>query len=405
MPTATRGCPCGAHVTDPDASVTYITDTLIDAVFSGVLSKVKYLGVLAPYIGNVVNVGLICSLPKPVMPDWTLADFVNPQSALTKAGLMLYNKIYELNCTCDDCPPITDCGEGDSLPVCPGDGYPVPDTYDRRYHIPTGSDVWIANSETCLGLKNGTWIYWYGDGPDNSVGHVNVRDGADNAPGDTWYVPDSGAPGPCLTLYFSGAQTGPIDPIPVPPDGVDDWYGPAPCTNSDICASLSETNERVRRIEFLTSVIAGPNFGLTSEIVATLPGVGNVSGSLVDVLPRLFEGIAPIQPSQLTNPVTSTVSSPTTIDVTDKAFLRITPTDVPASLGYRGSGDSEIYYSNHRTPGPGWAVLLGIDGVIAHRELIYPSGTEITIPSTCTAVALHLTAGVTATVTTYERQV
>lgn len=407
------GCPCGAHVTDPDGLVTYVTDELIDLVFTGVLSKLKYLGVLAPYIGNVLDVATICASPKPPQPEWELADFVTPQAALLKASQLLRSKVYELNCTCDDCPPITGCGMGTNvLTVIHTDGYdPTGDNEEWRYHIPTGADLWIEGpGGGCFGLHNGVWIIWTMDGPNPSglpanrtVGHIHIGDGNDVGPGTNWWAPDYGE---SVTIYFSGPQEPVIEPIPEAPDGVADWYGPPACTNSDICASLAVTEERIRRIEFLATVIAGPLYGVTATYSGTFPGMASpITGTLSEYLPRALAALAPITAAQLANPVVDTIDTSSLVDVEGAAYVRIALVTVPPYIGSRGTGASEIYYSRSGSPGPGWLLVMGADGVLSEHRIAYPLGMEIALPATATDLAIHLEPGVEITVTTYTRQV
>lgn len=402
-----NSCPCLAEVTDPDGLVTYVTDALLDAVFAGVLSKLKYLGVVAPFIGSPIDVAAICAAPKPYQPEWTLADFVTPQTAMNKASQLLRAKIYELNCTCLPCPPSTTCGTGTCIIVTADDGYfPDPDEQGvKAYHIDAGAGIWAArvSDGDCKGWFSGIDITWHIGGVFDPTNAVAVCNGGGTGC-VAWPTVGSGFSG-AVQLCFDGTPNAPVEPIPEAPDGVADWYGPPACTNSDICASLAITEERIRRIEFFTSVIAGPIYGVTAPIYATIPGGGPIEGTLADFLGRAVTALAPITPAQLISETTVNITESSFIDVTGLAYVNIAPTVVPGNMGIRGADDARIYYSNHRTPGPGWITILGHSGILGHRELLYPSGLEMVLPGTSTGLAIELSAGVEVDVTTWEREV
>lgn len=407
MPTGPYDCPCGAHVTDPNAAVTYVTDTIIDAVLAGVTGAVKWLGVLAPFSGSLLDVATICASPKARQPTWSLADVANLPVAGIKAGEMLRAKVYELLCTCDDCPPVTNCASGGTIvEVGPGDGY-LPDPAQPavlEYFIPTGTAIYaerIADSY-CIGFFSGVDIVWHVGGVFDPANGTTIQNAAG---GGAFSWSQNILPGN-YRLYIGGTPQPPSEPVPEPPTGLDDWYGPPACTNDDICASLGVTEERIRRIEYLTDYLVGLAIGTQSPVSVTLPGLNApITGGWPAVAGAIVTALAPIQPAQLVNPTTVPITTSTTITVTGKAFLRADLTTVPAWVGYRGSGDTEIYWNNSRTPGPGWLVMLGIDGVIGHEALRYPGGTELVIPSTCSAVAIQLSPGVEVSLTTFDREI
>lgn len=401
-----NSCACGAHPTDPDGVVTFITDTLIDAVLGGVAGKLKYLGVVAPFVGNVVNVGLICSLPKPAQPEWELSDFANPQTALNKAAQMLYSKIYELNCTCNDCPPVAGCGSGgEPIIVGPENGYRIfPEENEIRYWQTSGAPIaYIERADaTCYGPFDGVAITWHLNGvfdPSNGVS-VCHEDGTHC---QSW---SQNSISGTVTIHLGGSNDKPIEPIPEPPDGVDDWYGPAPCTDSDICVVLDDIAERVRRVEFLTTVIAGPLFGVTASYTGTFPGISTpIVGQLNDWLPRALAAVAPVQPSQLVSPDVTPITGSSLVELDGEAYAVLELTTVPDYLGYRGEGDSQVYHFNAPRFAAGWLLVIGQEGVLANYDIRYGAGLEFPIPSTATALALHLSAGVEVSLTTYGRAV
>jgi hypothetical protein len=404
MPDA-MSCPCGAEPTDPDGFVAYLTDTLLDLIFTGVLSKLKYLGVLAGWIGSPIDVASICASPKVRQPTWTLEDFAFPNRVWVKAGQMLYARLYELNCTCLTCPPATTCNTGTCVVVTPDDGYPRPgfEEEHRQYHVDVGSEIWVARGDgVCIGLLNGVLITWTGIVGSDPPTAVQVCEGG----GTNCSAYVTTAVGNGLTLCYQTVDAPPDEPIPEAPDEVEDWYGPAPCSNADICATLAHVSEMVRRVEFLTTVIAGPLYGITAPIDVTMPGLSApLSGTLSEVLGRALTGLAPIQQTQLSSPATTVINVSSVIDVEGAAYAHIEPTVIPTTMGYRGGGDTQIYYATGVAFALGWVVIMGEDGVLGHQNLVYPSGLEMVLPSTATALAIHLEPGVEVDVTTWQRTV
>jgi len=403
-----EGCPCGAHVAPAYSAVSYVTQALIETLVDTITKRSKYGQCIGFVLGTVLDVNTICASERVQKPrDFTIADFVvwfPVGQAL--AMQWLYYLAYVQLCECDTCPPISDCGDGTCLTVGPGNGYPRPgfEGLQNQYYWPAGTDLYIARQDnTCLGLHNGTLITWNIDSDDDPNLGVEICEG--NGTGCVSY--HGSTVGQFVNLCIgSGTGPPPDPPWPDAPTGVADWYGPPACTTSDICTALEYVYTTTRQIQNLVQVIAGDTWGLTAPVDVTLPGInGPITGTLATALTRLITALAPTQPSQLVAPTTTPVTGTTTVDVTGTAYARIDLATVPASLGSRGEGANEVYYSNHRTPGPGWAVVHGIDGVLSHRELLYPSGTEFEIPSTATDLALWLSPGVAVTVTTYLRDV
>lgn len=402
------GCPCGAHINPAYQAVDYITQALVDLIVDSATKRLKFGPFIASILGIPIDTLSICDLPRPPKPaDFELTDFVAffPLGQAKFAQWLAY-KAYEFVCECDDCPPITSCNQGSySLVVTPGMGYLAENEVQLRYHLAPGADLWVERSDgQCLGNKNGVWIYWnFSDDTLADMTSVNVRDGNDGAPGDTW---DPDALGSGVTLWFGGTQVPVTEPWPTAPDGVADFPGPPACSTSDICTALDYVYDTVRSIYFVAQGIFGPNGGLSTQISATMPGIaGAITGTVFDALPRLIAAAAPIQPSQLISETTVSLPASGLVDVSTVAYARLDPYVVPVTVGSRGITATEVYYSNHRTPGPGWVVCAGQDGVLWHRDLLYPAGLEFPVPSTATDLAVHLSPGVAISVTTWGRQV
>lgn len=400
------GCPCGAHVKPGYDDAFELTGSFIDILFTGVATLAKYRWAIIPWIGSLVAAKTICALPRVEMPVFEFDDFVNIWRAQQKFNQLLAAKGYELFCECDDCPPITGCNQGEySAVITPEMGYLSDDEGSLRYHIPTGAELWVERSDgQCLGLKNGIWIYWMLSAayPEPVIESVNVRDGSDGAPGDSW----DDSLGTSVTIYFSNTQVPSQEPIQPAPEGVQDYEGPLPCTTSDLCVTLDEMTQRVRRMEFMLTTIAGPDFGLTAPWELLLPGVKTpIVGTIVDALPRVLSALAPIQPSQLDNPETTPVATSSIIELLDVAYVTIELTVVPDRFGYYGTGALLTYNVGSRATPPGRYVVIGQEGIIADGVLRHGEGTEFAVPSTATDLAIHLEPGVTIEVTTWERTV
>lgn len=402
-----ESCPCGAHIKSGYESVDYLTQALIDIVVDTATKRLKFGSLLASFLGITIAPYSICSSPRPARPDdFTLADFVVAfPLGQQKLNQWLAYQLYTAVCECDDCPPITSCDQGECYSVTSGDGYLADNKVQMRYHIPTGADLYIERSDgQCLGLKNGVWIYWnFSDDTLTDMTSVNVRDGNDNAPGDTW---DPDTIGSGVGICAGGEQQPPIIPWPNAPDGVADYPLPPACNPVDICTALEYVYTATKRIEFLASVIAGPVWGVTAPVEIDVPGAdAPIAGTIAEVLGRALTALAPIQATQLISATTTPITQTSVIDVSDRAYVNIDVASVPASVGSRGSAGSEVYYSNHRTPGPGWVVCAGQEGVLWHRELLYPGGLEFQVPSTATDLAIHLEPGVAITLTSWLRDV
>lgn len=400
------GCPCGAEVKPALSDAIELTESLIDSLIDDAPKWAKLAWLALPWIGQLFDLSSLCGGNKPPMPVWDPSDIFHPVDVRLKFGDMLGNLLYNYACDCLDCPPITDCDEGDNCIVVSSDnGYQSdPDSPDKRYHIPTGSELWLSRSDGfCLGLSNGVWIYWYADGPDQSVGHVNVRNGNDDGPGNTWWAPDIGDG---VGICFGGEQQPDTEPAPTPPSGWPNYNFPGPCSNADQCATLDKIEDMVHRIEFLVGVIAGPEFGITAPVDIGLPGLSApISGTLATALPRALTALGPIQSSQLTNPETTPLTESSYVDVSGVAYVLIEFTTVPDWHGYQGEDELTWYYSKGSRPAPGRYVVTGETGILAANQLVWGAGTEFVVPSTASGLFLHLEPGVEVAVTTWERTV
>lgn len=399
------GCPCGATVTDPNSPTVIVTDTLIDLALSGVLAPLKWSLLLQPLIGQMIDVAAICAAPRPAMPTFLLSDWTNQTLAAIKIAQAIRAKIYELNCSCVDCPPQTGCGQTD--------GYCV--TYmNSAQESPQWGTYQIMDS-------NYRWIMRLSDGdcrgrvgPGLFIGWI-----IDPAYSPQTPLTISQNPGPGfdygwnLSVYGEGVcifPEGPQVTVPVPwpeaPEGVPEPIGPPACTNSDICTTLTYIAEDVRRIAFLIGVVAGPTYGVTAQYEMTLPGLtAPLVGALTDWLPRALTALAPISNSQLVNPTPTLITESTVVDVTTVAYMVITPTALPQGIGGTEQGIVTRYYTSMRSPGPGWIYVLGESGVLANIPLVYGPAVEFPVPPAATDIVVHLEPGVEATVTTYERQI
>lgn len=404
---ATGDCPCGAEVKPAYSAVDYVTQALLDLVIDTATKRLKFGPLIQALLGITVDNASLCSLPRPDQPRaFTLVDFaLSFPVGMALAQEWLYYRLWELVCQCVDCPPVSNCGVGGTQVVIDQTAGYVSDPTEPRivdYFMPSG-DLYVARYDGyCLGPKTGLHVTWYLEYAGQGQYGVRVcnynETGCDNYSGGAGVTP--------LTLTIGEGSSPVSTPWPVPPDGVANYPAPPTCDDSDVCLALSNLYTATQRIEYLTGLVAGAVFNITSEVVGTLPGMaGAITGTALSVLPRLIAALAPPTPAQLTSPADTPITQTTSIPISQTAYVQVKPEVVPSYIGSRGSAGSEVYYSNHRTPGPGWLVCHGQEGVLWHRELLYPSGIEFAVPSMATDLDLWLSPGVTVTVTTWQRGV
>lgn len=404
------GCPCGASVKAGYQNLEYMTEELLEAVIGSKWGVAA--GLFVAWVGQALNLEDLCSSTKAVAPtEMSPLWFVQPYLFLDQITLWLRNKAYEYFCDCDDCPPVTGCNTGVSL-ILPGDfGSPREGFEDihYEYRINSGTVYAQRSDGQCYGPYTGivaTRVISDGFDPNLGVTVESYPSGTASGWAGVTY-------GQGMTLWLGGNDPGQgVDPGPTIPDGTADWLQPEACITDTttitetICENLDWLKRAVRRIEFLTSVTAGPIYGVTADYTWTPPGVITpVVGTLSEWLPRALAALAPVTPSQLEVAATSPVTTTGTVTVTGAAYLTVELADVPAYHGHWGDEDTLIYHSRSRSPAPGYGVLLGQSGVLGEYRFVYGAGTEIVIPPTATDLAIHLEPGVQITVTKYTRDV
>lgn len=399
------GCPCGAHVRSTYEDVTELSDDLITTVISNSTWYKKYAWLFLVWLGQKIAPYLICSSPREDMPEFELSDWVSQPVGAFKIGQALRTALYPLLCECDACPPVTDCGQNEnSLLITPemGQANDPDEPRVKYFQIPTG-DMYISHGGTCLGLSNGITVQWYLEYAGPGQYGVNIRNGSDTAPGTSFTGLSLAVTE--VTIYW-GAAPGPEDkPIPAPPPTIQEYPGPPDCSPADICTALDYVYRTVNEIKFLVQVVAGPLYGATASYLFNLPGVNPIQGALVDALPRVFEALAPVQPSQLVSPEVTPITESSLVELDGAAYAVVELTAVPAPMGYRGVDETQVYWTTAGKAGPGYLVIVGQDGILDFRDLRFGAGLELVIPATATAIAFNLAPGVEVSLTTWGRQV
>lgn len=399
------GCPCGATPKSEFGVVGYLTDELIGLAVNSDSKLRAFKGLLAAFTFSAIHVESLCLAPRAQMPEITAVDFVDVVRGWPKIAQALNSALYPRLCNCTACPPATNCGTGTSLELTPTSGWnpdpSEPTVYE--YVIPFGTGIWAQRSDGyCLGHFSGVDIHWH-NGPvfDPSLG-VSVCDG-DNHGCQSWSQNDLSGN---VILYFDSVPAPSNDPWPDRPPGVSDWLGPPSCSTDDICTALEYVYQVTRRTEFLAQVAAGPLYGATTPYLFTLPGFTTpIAGTLAETLPRVISALGPISPSQLVDPEVVNVGESSVLELTGQAYVKVKMVAVPSSLGYKGSAETTLYYQTHGSIGPGYMVVVGTDGVLEHRQLVYGQGLELALPATASALAFQLAPNVEIDVTLYGRHV
>lgn len=398
-------CPCGAHVDPAYQAIDYVLQTLLPDIIPDVPTRNTYLPLILSFVQQLFDLETLCSLPRPDRPrDFTPFDWINPAIGAALAYDWLRYRMYELVCVCDNCPPISACGGGVCYTIDNTNGvntFPEDGVWELQQ--PSGTWYVTRSDNTCLGPYTGLDIIWHMDaGFDPSRG---ISVGNYNGTGYTSWSQNtySGTVIACT----GGDQADPQSVAwPVVPGDIAEFPGPDPCTSSDICVVLDYLAQTVREIRFLTEVAAGPLYGVTTPVEVALPGLdAPIVGTLVDAIPRALEALAPIQPSQLTNPITNTITASDVITLTDQAYVTITPTTIPQWHGSWGEAPTRVYHSKTSSPAPGYALVLGQSGVMTYHIINYDQGVEIPVPPTASELLVHLEPGVEIDVVTYQRHV
>lgn len=399
-------CPCGYELKPGMVDVAVIDHVIIDAMIA-TYPAAKLAVMLDPLLGRYLDATTLCQQepPDPITP--TVEWYTQPWNHLDDILNNLIASNWNLYCQCQPCPPIAGCTGGNSFIISNTSGSSIDPFYDSwRYVIPGAAQFYVQRMDTlaCFGPFTGLEINWcLALGPCGGTS-ANARNY--NGTGVvTLFTADT--VNPQLRIFMgdgNGGIAGP--PFPTLPITIDDPPVAEICDPTTICTAIQPIADQVEVIRRILTDIAGGVQGVAGDYSFTIPGItGTIAGTLNETLTKAFVALAPLAPSQLANPVMDAIDTSSLVDVADRAYVLIQPIEIPDRMGYRGEGDSAIYYSRANSPGPGWVVVFGQDGVIAEYTIRYPTGIEFALPPTASSMAIHLEPGVEVEVTTWQRAV
>lgn len=405
-------CPCGSEIKPGQAELAYITQAIIDNVKG--TAAIPVVALLDPLYGRAIDLRLLCAEPAPRPPESFADWFKSPIDFLDDILQAVLSITWNLWCKCSDCPPVTGCTGPNSFTVSVSDAVcnppaRVPET-DSCYPC----QVWdyVLNNTTtyyvedglggCHGPYTGLELHWTCPSFDPPNGRVIAT--SYGGTGASW---DRSTYGDTVTVYQGG--TGGGGPIWVwVDDGTTVEEPPTlpACDPDAICDSINYISDSLTAIRLVLDPTGQVTGRLGSVASFHLPGVPDaISGNISQQLAAIAAYLAPPTSDQLINQTTTPLTETGTVDLTDQAWAEVTLTTVPNYYGTRGEGDDRIYYSGGRYGAPGWVVILGDDGVLYHKELIYPAGLQLPVPALATDLVVHLQPGVEAEVKTWQRAV
>jgi hypothetical protein len=405
-------CPCGSGIKSGQAEIAYITQDILDTIAS--YGGANIVAMLDPLYGRAINLTALCTSPPPQPLPAQLDWWDDPVGFLDTILAQVLKISWNEWCECLTCPPISGCTGANSFTVGTGDAYcdpaAVPPPTDpcfpcQRYeYLLNNTTTYYAQRSdgTCYGPFTGLDIQWTCPDFDPPHGRVKVQ----NANGSGAVLWDRATYGDQVQV-FVGSGSG-AAPTWIFDDGGHTADAPpaAPsCDDTTICTAVDYIRDRVtvldRQVSFLMQALNITNASGTLQ----LPGdPAPITGPLSQILVPAVQTLLPIEPAQLVDPDTTIFPATGTLDVTGRDFLSIVFDTVPDYFGYRGT-TAPIYYSNARSPGPGWVLLVGDYGVLEYHPLVYPAGLQLPIPPLATDLLLELTPGVQVSVTTYHRNV
>lgn len=398
-------CSCGYQIKPALERLVPIDQVLIDGMLAFAPSAQLQIW-LDPMLGRYLDAGTICTLPPPTPIEPTIEWYLKPWEHLDDILNNLIATNWNLWCECAACPPLSGCGGTNFFDITSGDGVLTDPPYDAyRYTIPGGQQYYVERLDTngCFGPFTGLEINWCLNSA--ACGGININ--ARSADGSGIQTIEShGSANPTLRIY-QGSGTGGVTPpdFPIPPVTVAPPPTADTCDPTDICTAIQPIADQIEVIRLILNQIAGGQVGLAGDYVFDIPGIGGpLAGTLNETLAKAITALSPIQPSQLTNPVSTGLTAPGSIGLSGEVYVSITLDVVPAGMTAFGS-EAPVYLSHIRQPGPGWVQIMTDAGLADYYPISSPSGVRFILPPDATALLVELTPGVEVTVTTYERAV
>lgn len=415
-------CPCGSQLRPGFEVIDYLDQAALDGLAPSAEVQ-QWAPLLSWLLGTAVDVQTLCMQPPELPPSPTIDWFTDPIAAIGDL-LQLVNAVrWPVLCECLPCPPISDCGQGTSFTVGTGSAYleEGPSCAALKYHLIEADVFARVDGFPCCGPFHGDVFVQWNYAQDEQVPGTDSF-GCGGVTDRTVSIDGSGAGETCtrvtgdtfptVTFWVNGTSGPPEYPWPDLPVTVEPMPESPTCTETSQCEAIDYLGRTITELIWQTAVI-GQRARETSENVQSingpytvdLPGLAEpITGSLSEVLPKLFTALAPPTQDQLTTEWTEIVTGNDTIDVSDLALLVCTLTTVPASFGSYGEAQ-EVYWATNVTPPPARVSLRTIDGVLSRHNIDNVGTTVIPIHPLVVHAAVDVRPGVEITISGMSRAV
>ncbi len=399
-------CRCGSRVKPGQPLMVYLTEELMKGLL-GATDWLKWKPIITLLELLPIGAEELCASGPPEPPVWGINDFLSPTAAAIKLTQTIRGLQWKTLCECQDCPPTVGCvGDNPSFTLNHSAGYWVagPDYFECKQ---IGNFSVYMAKWGCLANLGSYRLRWYLSTGPGDPGSAQFDEWL---VGGATYTQSIEAFGEEFTIYANGAygQTY-LEPPPIP-GGVIDVPGIPTCDPTTICAALSVVYDKLDRVERHTNILRE----LVNTVLTTAAGSGGtyefdlpglsapISGQLVDALPRALAALRLPPWADLTVPDVVELPASGDVAVAGYRLVSIELSGVPAYIGSRGD-NAEVYYSNHRAPGPGWVQVVSADGVHRQFELVYPEGLVIGLEAPDQSLRFELHSGVAVTVRRYKQ--
>lgn len=423
------GCPCGSERRGGENVIDYIDEAALRALIPSI-DVDSWAPILSTILGTAVDIDLLCVSPPPTPPspekswfkDWYkhLADILQVVNAVR----------WPLLCACKTCPPVSGCTGGTSYELTAADGYfESGSCYAYKFHL-VDADVYLkATGCDCAGNFTGdVFIQWNppqnqllpnpsypDDGPEFIGGCGGVTEWTlsfdGSGAGQSAVCNTHGSSG-VATIWQNGGGGEPNFPWPNLPTTVEPLPDPPSCTEESQCEAIDYLGRTITELIWQTAAIGNRVAGVETDVTAIagpysidIPGLsGPITGSLAEVLPKLFQALAPPTQEQLTTEWTEIVTATDTLDVSGLSVLVCQLSVVPPSFGQQG--EAQVRYSNTWiAPAPAVVSLLTSDGVYSRHPIDNEGATVIPLVPLVVSCAIDLQAGVELTLSGLSRAV
>lgn len=422
-------CPCGAQRRSGQDVIDYLDQAALDALVPA-LEVGNWAPLLSWLLGTPVNVDTLCAAPPGSIPELTQGFFEDPLTYLTDLLAIVNAVRWPLLCECTPCPVVTDCDEGTSYTLESSDGYfEAGSCYAYKFHL-VDADVFLrAEGCSCAGAFHGdVYIQWSppqnllipnpnypASGPEFIGGCGGVTEWllefTGSGAGETAVCNTHGSPG-TATVWQNGGGSEPSYPWPELPTTVEPLPDPPACTEGSQCDALDYLGRTVTELIWQTAVIAQRTANVETDVAdingpyaISLPGLTDpITGTLAEVLPRLFAALAPPTETQMTQEWTEPASGAGVLDVIGIAMVEVVVTTLPP--GYATFGVQQpVYYTGRGSRAPGYVTLRTAFGSVGKVMLDFQGSNVILIPPLVTALTYDLDPGVEVDVTGHSRSV